>query len=81
MRLFGSDRIMSMVQALNIDEEQPIEYGILSKQIEQAQKKLRAGTLIYAVMFLQYDNVMNVQREVIYSQRRSVLQGDNSVTP
>ena len=51
MRLFGSDRIMSMVQALNIDEEQPIEYGILSKQIEAGSEKVEAGTLIYAVMF------------------------------
>ena len=77
MRLFGSDRIMSMVQALNIDEEQPIEYGILSKQIEQAQKKVEGRNFDIRRHVLQYDNVMNVQREVIYSQRRSVLQGDN----
>ncbi|NLX71077.1 MAG: preprotein translocase subunit SecA [Clostridiales bacterium] len=77
MRLFGSDRIMSMVQALNIEEEQPIEYGILSKQIEQAQKKVEGRNFDIRRHVLQYDNVMNVQREVIYKQRRSVLEGEN----
>ncbi len=77
MRLFGSDRIKGMVEALNIDEEQPIEYGILSKQIEQAQKRVEGRNFDIRKHVLQYDDVMNIQREVIYSQRRSVLEGEN----
>ncbi|SFQ21263.1 preprotein translocase subunit SecA [Caldicoprobacter faecalis] len=77
MRLFGSDKIKSIVQALKIDEDQPIEYGLLSKQIEQAQKRVEARNFDIRKHVLQYDNVMNVQREVIYSQRRRVLEGEN----
>jgi len=77
MRLFGSDRIMNMVKALKIEEDQPIEYGLLSKQIEQAQKKVEGRNFDIRRHVLQYDNVMNVQREVIYSQRRKVLEGEN----
>lgn len=77
MRLFGSDRIKSIVGALGMQEDQPIEYGLLSKQIEQAQKKVEGKNFNIRKHVLQYDDVMNVQREIIYSQRRSVLQGDN----
>ncbi|HZK35324.1 MAG TPA: preprotein translocase subunit SecA [Bacillota bacterium] len=77
MRLFGSDRIKSVVSSLGMQEDQPIEYGILSKQIEQAQKRVEGRNFNIRKHVLQYDDVMNMQREVIYSQRRSVLQGEN----
>ena len=77
MRLFGSDRIKAMVANLGFQEDQPIEYGILSKQIEQAQKRVEGRNFNIRKHVLQYDDVMNLQREVIYSQRRSVLQGEN----
>ncbi len=77
MRLFGSDRIKSIVGALGMDEDTPIEYGLLSKQIEQAQKRVEGKNFNIRRHVLQYDDVMNVQREIIYSQRRKVLQGEN----
>lgn len=77
MRLFGSEKIMPMVDKLGVDEDQPIEYGLLSKQIESAQKRVEANNFDTRKHVLQYDDVMNQQREVIYGQRRKVLMGEN----
>ncbi|HOB19492.1 MAG TPA: preprotein translocase subunit SecA [Candidatus Atribacteria bacterium] len=77
MRLFGSDKVKSIVEAMGLDEDQPIEYGLLSKQIEQAQKRVEGRNFNIRKHVLQYDDVMNKQREVIYSQRRMVLEGEN----
>jgi preprotein translocase subunit SecA len=77
MRLFGSDRIKSIVSTLGMEEDQPIEHRLLSGQIEQAQKRVEGNNFNIRKHVLQYDDVMNAQREVIYSQRRSVLEGQN----
>lgn len=75
MRLFGSDRIKGLVDRLGLEEDQPIENRLLSGAIENAQKKVEGNNLDVRKSLLQYDNVMNKQREVIYSQRRQVLEG------
>ncbi len=77
MRLFGSDRIKGLVETLGMQEDQPIEHKLLSGQIEAAQKKVEGNNFNTRKHVLQYDDVMNVQRELIYSQRRSVLEGEN----
>jgi len=77
MRLFGSDKIKSLVERLGMDDEVPIEYGLLSKQIEQAQKRVEGRNFNIRKHVLQYDDVMNVQRGIIYSQRRKVLEGED----
>ncbi len=77
MRLFGSDRIKGMVGALNPDDTVPMAYGILSRQIETAQKRVESHNYGIRKHVLQYDDVMNKQREVIYSQRRKVLMGED----
>ena len=77
MRLFGSEKIQSIVQSLGLEEDQPIEYGLLSRQIEHAQKIIEANNFNIRKHVLQYDDVMNTQREVIYSQRRRVLEGED----
>ena len=75
MRLFGSDRIAPMIQKLNVDENMPIEYGMLSKQIENAQRRVESRNYAIRKNVLQFDDVMNQQREIIYGQRREVLMG------
>ncbi len=77
MRLFGSERIQNIVERLGLEEDQAIEYGLLSKQIEQAQKRVEGNNFNIRKHVLQYDDVMNTQRDVIYSQRRKVLEGEN----
>lgn len=77
MRLFGSERIQGMMNKLNPEDETPIEYGMLSRQIESAQKKVEGRNFEIRKNVLQYDDVMNTQREIIYRQRRTVLQGEN----
>ena len=77
MRLFGSDKIKSLVERLGMDDTVPIEYGLLSKQIEQAQKKVEGRNFNIRKHVLQYDDVMNVQRGIIYSQRKKVLEGED----
>ncbi|HAE61697.1 MAG TPA: preprotein translocase subunit SecA [Eubacteriaceae bacterium] len=75
MRLFGSDRIMGLVDNLGLPEDMPIENKMLSKGIENAQKKVEGRNFDIRKHVLQYDNVMNKQREIIYSQRKKVLEG------
>lgn len=77
MRLFGSEKLMGIVESLGMDDEMNIEHALLSKSIENAQKKVEGRNFDIRKHVLQYDNVMNKQREVIYSQRRKVLMGDN----
>lgn len=77
MRLFGSERLERMVDALGLDENQPIEAKMLSNAIENAQKKIEGINFQRRKNVLQYDDVMNKQREVIYSQRDMVLEGEN----
>lgn len=77
MRLFGSEKILGIVESLGMDDEMNIEHSLLSKSIENAQKKVEGRNFDIRKHVLQYDNVMNKQREVIYSQRRKVLMGDN----
>jgi preprotein translocase subunit SecA len=77
MRLFGSEKLMGIVESLGMDDEMNIEHALLSKSIENAQKKVEGRNFDIRKHVLQYDNVMNKQREVIYSQRRKVLMGDS----
>jgi preprotein translocase subunit SecA len=76
LRIFGSERISSIMDRLGIDEDQPIEHRLVTKAIENAQRKVEAHNFEIRKHLLEYDNVMNQQREVIYSQRREVLAGE-----
>ena len=77
MRLFGGERISMMMERMNIDEDLPIENGMLSNSIENAQRKVEGRNFAIRKNVLQYDDVMNRQREIIYTQRDQVLNGDN----
>ncbi len=77
MRLFGSDRIGVMVDRLGLKDDEPLTAGLLTKQIESAQKRIEGRNFETRKHVLEYDNVMNRQREVIYGQRRRVLMGEN----
>ena len=77
MRLFGSERLTSIVNALGLEDDQPIEHRMLSNAIENAQKKVEGRNFDVRKRVLQYDDVMNKQREIIYAQRKTVLNGDN----
>lgn len=77
MRLFGGERIAGLMNRLNIDEDTPIENNMLSNTIENAQRKVEARNFSTRKNVLQYDDVMNRQRELIYNQRDQVLDGDN----
>jgi preprotein translocase subunit SecA len=77
MRLFGSEKIVGIVETLGMDDEMNIEHPLLSRSIENAQKKVEGRNFDIRKHVLQYDNVMNKQREVIYGQRRKVLMGDS----
>ena len=77
MRLFGSERLESIVETLGLEEDQAIEHKILSNAIENAQKKVEGRNFDIRKNVLQYDDVMNQQREIIYAQRRKVLDGEN----
>ncbi len=77
MRLFGGERMQAMVDKLGIEEDQAIENRILSNSIENAQKKVEGKNFSIRKHVLQYDDVMNKQREVIYKERQKVLEGEN----
>ena len=77
MRMFVSDRIKEMVEKLGMDDDMQIGANILSKSIESAQKKVEARNFGIRKHVLQYDDVMNRQRSIIYSERQKVLEGDN----
>ena len=75
MRLFGSERIAPMIEKLGMTEDQPLEAGMLTKQIESAQKRIEGRNFSIRKSVLQYDDIMNKQRELIYGQRRDILMG------
>ena len=77
MRLFSSDRVMGMMDSLGLDEDTPIDAKILSNAVENAQKSVESRNFHARKNVLEYDNVMNTQREVIYDQRQKVLDGEN----
>lgn len=77
MRLFGGDRINSLMDSLKIDEDMPIENKMLSNTIESAQMKIEARNFGIRKNVLQYDDVMNKQRQIVYAQRNQVLNGEN----
>ena len=77
MRLFGSERIMGMMDSLGLDEDTPIDNKLLTNAIETAQKNLEAKNFGIRKHVLEYDDVMNVQRDLIYKQRMSVLDGED----
>ena len=77
MRLFASDRVYSMMETLGLDEDTPIDAKILSNAVENAQKNVESRHFRSRKNVLEYDNVMNTQREVIYAQRQKVLDGED----
>ena len=77
LRLFGSDNIAHIMDRLGMGEDDPIEHKMITKSIENAQKKVEGRNFDMRKHVLEYDDVMNQQRKVIYSERRKVLSGDN----
>jgi preprotein translocase subunit SecA len=77
MRLFGSERLMSVFTALGVEEGEQIEHKMLSSAIEKAQEKIESNNFGIRKNLLEYDQVMNEQREIIYEERRRVLDGEN----
>ena len=77
VRLFAGDRIHNIMERFKLPDDQPMEAGILSRQIENAQKKVEEQNFVARKNVLKYDDVMNVQRQVIYEQRNSVLHGQD----
>ncbi|CAK8723226.1 Protein translocase subunit SecA [Candidatus Electronema halotolerans] len=77
LRIFGSDRLSTIMDKLGMEEDEPIEHSMISKAIEGAQRKVEGHNFDIRKHLLEYDDVMNKQREVIYSQRREVLASDN----
>ncbi|MBP3390522.1 MAG: preprotein translocase subunit SecA [Clostridia bacterium] len=77
MRLFGGERMTAIMNTLNVDENMPLQNGMLSKTIESAQGKIEARNFAIRKTVLEYDDVMNRQRELIYSQRNQVLDGED----
>ena len=77
MRLFGSERVMNMMETLGVDEDTPLDQKMLSNAIEQAQKTVESRNFQTRKSVLEFDDVMNVQRNVIYDERRKVLRGED----
>ena len=77
MRLFGSERVMNMMETLGVDEDTPLDHKMLSGAIEQAQKTVESRNFQTRKSVLEYDDVMNQQRNVIYGERRKVLDGED----
>ena len=79
LRIFGSDRISAIMNKLGMEEDEPIEHGMISRAIENAQRKVEGHNFDIRKHLLEYDDVMNKQREIIYRQRRDVLAGEDVV--
>ncbi len=77
MRLFGSERVMKIIDTMGMEEDEPIEHGMLTKAIENAQKKVEGNNFGIRKHLLEYDRVMNEQREIIYAERMKVLTGED----
>lgn len=77
MRLFGSERVIGMMERLGVDEDTPLDHKMLSNAIEQSQKTVESRNFQSRKSVLEYDDVMNIQRNIIYEQRRKVLDGED----
>ena len=77
LRLFASDRVSKIMDKLGMDEDEPIEHSLITNSIERAQKKVEARNFDIRKNVLEYDDVMNEQREVMYGERRKILLGEN----
>ena len=77
MRIFGGEKVISIMNMLNVEDDMAIEHGIITKQIESAQRKVETYHFDIRKSVLEYDDVMNIQREKFYVQRRKVLMGTN----
>ena len=77
MRIFGGERVQGLMNTMGLDEDTPIENKLITNTIESAQKKLEASNFAVRKQVLQYDDVMNQQREIIYKERRMVLDGED----
>ena len=77
MRLFGSERMMNIMESLGVDEDTPLDHKMLSNAIEQAQKTVESRNFETRKSVLEYDDVMNQQRNIIYDERRKVLDGED----
>ena len=77
IRLFGGDRMMSIMKSMPIDNDMPLQIGLLTKGVENAQKKMEGNNFAIRLHVLSYDDVMNHQREIIYAQRDQVLRGED----
>jgi preprotein translocase subunit SecA len=77
LRIFGSDRISGIMDKMGMEEDEPIEHNIISRAIENAQRKVEGHNFDIRKHLLEYDDVMNKQREIIYQQRREVLESEN----
>lgn len=77
MRIFGSESIAGIMDKLGLEEDDPIEHSLVTKSIENAQKKVEARNFSIRKYVLEYDNVMNQQREVIYAERKTIMQKDS----
>ena len=77
MKIFGGDMVTSVYNSLGVDENMPLQMGLLSKTVESAQRKVEGKHFSIRKHVLQYDDVMNTQREIIYGERRQVLDGEN----
>ena len=80
MRIFGSDRISGLMQRLGMEEGVPIEHGMVTQAIERAQKQVEAQNFSVRKHLLEYDDVMNKQRESVYTLRREILEGKVHLT-
>ena len=77
MRIFGGERVQNLMDSMGLEEDMPIENKLITNTIESAQKKLEASNFAIRKQVLQYDDVMNQQREIIYKQRQMVLDGED----
>lgn len=77
MRIFAADRLSGLMERIGMEEDEPIEHRLISRAIENAQSRVEAQNFSVRKQLLEYDNVMNEQREVIYKQRREALQGES----
>ncbi len=77
LRIFGSDKVSSLVGKLGMEEGQPIEHSLITKAIENAQRRVEGHNFEIRKQLLEYDDVMNLQRDVIYNQRREIIEGEN----
>ena len=77
MKRFGADNVLNMMERLGFEEDQPIESKMITRAVESAQKRVEGNNFDLRKVVLQYDDVMNQQREIIYKQRREILESDN----